>query len=99
MLYYASDLRRRVPCLPVESAPVPYPVELIRDIASRHGIEGDVRLLPDGGMVNEAWRIGEDAILRIVRPEMDQECDTEAAREAAVVPLTRAAGVRTPKLL
>lgn len=84
---------------PVEFALVPYPVELIRDLAARHGLSGVIELMPDGGMVNEAWRVGSSAILRVVRPEMDPECDTEAAREAAVVRLVRSAGLPTPDLL
>lgn len=49
-------------------------------------------------MVNEAWRIG-DAVLRIVRQDMNAECDTEAPREVAIVPLLRKAGIKTPALL
>ena len=77
---------------------MPYPVELIKELAARHGVVGEPVLMPDGGMVNEAWRIG-DAVLRIVREGAHEECDTEAPREAAVVPLARSAGVRTPALI
>lgn len=46
-------------------------------------------------MANEAWLIGE-YVLRIIR---DEEASDEPAREAAVVPLARSAGVRTPELV
>ena len=48
--------------------------------------------------MNDAYRIG-DAVLRIVREDGDKECDDEAAREAAVVPLALQAGVKTPELI
>ena len=78
---------------------MPYPVELIQSIADRHGLSGDLSLLPKGGMVNEAWSIGDTHILRIVAEGGDAECDTEVAREGAVVPLLVAAGMRTPRLI
>lgn len=77
---------------------MPYPIDLIRAIAERHSIPGEPVLQPQGGMVNEAWRIG-DHILRIVMEGNDEECDVESAKEAAVVPRLRAMGVRTPELV
>lgn len=77
---------------------MPYSLDLIRDIARRHGLHDEPVLLPEGGMVNDAYLIGE-AVLRIVREGNDEECDPEAAREAALVPLAIAAGVRTPELI
>lgn len=56
-------------------------------------------LLPKGGMVNEAWAIGEGHILRIVAEDRDKECDDEAMREAAVVPLVVGAGITAPRLV
>ncbi len=77
---------------------MPYPSHLIRSIAARHGVSGEPELMPDGGMVNEAWRIGAH-VLRIVKERGHKECDDEAKREAAVVPAVVAAGIRTPKLV
>ena len=72
-----------------------YPLETVRAIADRHNIAGEPELLPEGGMVNEAWRIG-DHILRICFLEDGKD---EAEREAAVVPLVIEAGIRAPKLV
>jgi aminoglycoside phosphotransferase (APT) family kinase protein len=78
---------------------VPYSEDLVRSIAERHGLSADVAPMPKGGMVNDAWSIGGTHVLRIVAEGMDPECDTEAPREAAVVPLLTAAGIRTPRLV
>jgi aminoglycoside phosphotransferase (APT) family kinase protein len=51
--------------------------------------------MPDSGMVNEAWLIGDSHVLRIIANE---DADDEAEREGLVVPLVRAAGVRSPEL-
>jgi aminoglycoside phosphotransferase (APT) family kinase protein len=48
------------------------------------------------GMVNEAWMLDDRYVLRITIVE---EAYDEADREAWVVPLARAAGVRSPELL
>ena len=74
---------------------MPYPVEIVQEIARRHGIVGEPELLPNGGMVNEAWRIG-DHILRICIIEDGKE---EAERESVVVPLIIENGIRAPKLI
>jgi hygromycin-B 7''-O-kinase len=74
---------------------VPYPVATIGEIARRHNLHGEPELLPNGGMVNEAWRIG-DHILRICILEDGQE---EAERESVVVPLIIEHGIRAPKLV
>lgn len=78
---------------------MPYPPSLIGQIADRHGLSGELKLLPKGGMVNEAWAIGECYILRIVAPDREPECDTEAQREAAIVPLLIEARMTTPRLV
>ena len=77
---------------------MPYPADLIRSIAAHNSISGEPELMPDGGMVNEAWRIGEH-VLRIVKERGHKECDDEAKREAAVVPAAVAAGIRTPRFV
>src|SRR6185503_1281239 len=56
---------------------------------------GEPELLPAGGMVNEAWRIG-DHILRICLAEEGKD---EAEREAAVVPVVVEAGLKVPRLI
>ncbi len=76
-----------------------YSPSLIRAIALRHGLSGEVSPLPAGGMVNEAWAIGDDHILRIVMEGSDPACDGEAVRETAVVALVRRAGIKTPRLV
>ncbi|MEX2244761.1 MAG: aminoglycoside phosphotransferase family protein [Fimbriimonadaceae bacterium] len=78
---------------------MPHPESLIRTIADRHGLAGGLELLPKGGMVNEAWAIGDSHILRIVTEGNDAECDDEAPREAAVVPLVVVAGITAPRLV
>lgn len=77
---------------------MPYAESLIRAIADRHGLSGDLVPLPKSGMVNDAWLIGEGHILRIVNESID-DADGEAAREAAVVPVVRAAGLTVPALV
>lgn len=52
--------------------------------------------LPKGGIVNEAWTIGEDHVIRVT---FKKGCDGEAALEEVVVPIVVAAGIRTPKLV
>lgn len=69
---------------------------LIRTLARRHGLPGEPSLLPAGGMVNEAWLLGDSHVLRIAVAE---GCDDEAAREVAVMPLVERAGLLAPKLV
>ncbi|MCB8932137.1 MAG: aminoglycoside phosphotransferase family protein [Chthonomonadaceae bacterium] len=75
---------------------MPYSPDLIRTLARRHGIEGEPALLPSGGMVNEAWLVGDAHVLRIAVAE---GCDDEAAREEAVMPLVLEAGICAPRLV
>jgi hygromycin-B 7''-O-kinase len=75
---------------------MPYPLELIQAIAAHHNLSGDVAKMPDSGMVNEAWLIGDDIVLRILQQE---DTDDEALRESKVVPLVRSAGVSSPELI
>src|SRR5690349_5239498 len=74
---------------------MPFSPELLDRIAVRHELCGEPKLLPNGGMVNQAWEIG-DAIVRICRIE---EAQDEAAREAMVVPLVIEAGIKAPRLI
>ena len=75
---------------------MPTDTGLVNRIAARHGITGEPRLLPNSGMVNEAWMLGGTHVLRIIFKDV---CDDEAEREAAVVPVVREAGIRTPALV
>lgn len=76
-----------------------YSIDDVRRIAARHGITGDIALLPNSGMVNEAWSVG-NCVVRILKDdENSEEALQEPKREAAVVPLAREAGIRTPELV
>ncbi|MDQ2985644.1 MAG: aminoglycoside phosphotransferase family protein [Armatimonadota bacterium] len=75
---------------------MPYSVEFIREIAGKHGIQGEPTLMPASGMVNEAWLLDDRFVLRI---NIVDDADDEPAREAFVVPIVRAAGVRSPELI
>jgi len=75
---------------------VTYSSEIVEQIKRKHRLDGEPTLLPFTGMVNEAWAIGDEYILRI---NLREECDDEAPREAVVVPLVRAAGLRSPELI
>jgi aminoglycoside phosphotransferase (APT) family kinase protein len=77
---------------------VPHPESLIRAIADRHGLAGGLKLMPQGGMVNDAWAIGNGYVLRIVMEQIDN-ADGEAEREAAVFPFVQSAGVTAPRLV
>lgn len=80
--------------MPVQFAQT-YTADQVKAIATHHLLHGEPRLLPNSGMVNEAWLIG-DAVIRIIR---DAENDDEAERESWVVPLVGSGGVPTPELL
>lgn len=72
--------------------------ETLRQIGERHGIAGCyVERLPETGIFNAIYRLGEGAIVRIPRnhPTFIQA----ACNEVVAVPAARAAGVRTSRLL
>jgi hygromycin-B 7''-O-kinase len=75
---------------------MPYEPEIIRQIAVEHGLSTDVSLLPDSGMANEAWLLGDGHVLRIIR---DEEGDDEAERENLVMPLVLEAEIPSPRLV
>lgn len=81
----------------VELPPFP-PVEpeTLQEIAKRHG-ERDVRRLPQVGLFNAVYALGNDLILRIPRQHPDFVAATE--REAVASPLAKRVGVRTPALV
>src|SRR6185503_16704393 len=74
---------------------MPFSLEALDRISERHGLSGESKLLPNSGMVNQAWEVG-DAIVRICRI---QDGKDEAAREVLVVPKVIEAGIRAPKLI
>lgn len=72
--------------------------ETLQAIAKLHGLRGaTVERLPETGIINAIYRLGETAILRVPRNHPD--FIAHSYREAVAVPAARAAGVRTPALL
>lgn len=67
-------------------------------IAARHGLgEGHFSRLPDTGIINAVYLLGDHLVLRVPR---DHPAHVAQARaEAAAIPAARAAGVRTPQLV
>lgn len=84
-----SDVNRVTPFPLVETA-------TLQEIARRYG-ERDVRRLPQIGMFNALYALGQNLILRVPRDHPDFVAAT--AREAVASPLARKAGVRTPALV
>jgi aminoglycoside phosphotransferase (APT) family kinase protein len=68
----------------------------LQEIASRHG-ERDVHRLPQLGMFNAVYALGQNLILRVPRNHPDFVAAT--AREAVASPLAKKVGVRTPTLV
>lgn len=68
----------------------------LKQIARRHGAHG-VRRLPQVGLFNAVYALGDDLILRV--PRQNPDFTAAAEREAVAVPLARRAGVRTPALV
>ena len=79
----------------------PFPVitdEILCSIAERHDLGTDeFTLLPQVGIFNKIYQVGDDFILRISREH--PKSFIIARIEAIAVPVARAAGVRTPRLL
>ncbi len=64
----------------------------------RHGLDaGSFSLLPEVGIFNRIYLLGEDFILRVPRDHPISAAD--ARKEAIAVPAARRAGVRTPRML
>jgi aminoglycoside phosphotransferase (APT) family kinase protein len=77
----------------VEAAP-----ETLRAVAERHGLPTSPLLrLPDAGIFNAVYRLGDVAILRI--PRNHPKFIAASLAESIAVPAARRAGVRTPRLL
>ncbi len=72
--------------------------EHLQAIAERHNLGTDAfTLLPQIGIFNKVYQVGDDYILRIARDH--PKSFVVARREAIAVPLARAVGVHTPNLL
>ena len=75
---------------------MPVEKEIVDRTSAAHGIGGRAELMAASGMVNEAWMLDDRFVLRITILE---DAADEADREAWVVPIARAAGVRSPELI
>jgi aminoglycoside phosphotransferase (APT) family kinase protein len=75
---------------------VPTEIAVVKQIAEKNEITGDVRLMPSSGMVNEAWMLDDRFVLRITTAE---DAFDEAGREAWIVPIVRAAGAMSPEII
>jgi aminoglycoside phosphotransferase (APT) family kinase protein len=76
----------------------PVPAEALAAILTRHGL-GDRALapLPDTGIINRVYRLGDDLVLRV--PRRHPAHAEQARREALAAPAARAVGVRTPRVV
>jgi len=73
-------------------------IEALRAVASRHGIPPDtVTRLPDTGIFNAIYLLGDEHILRV--PRQHPAHYQALYNESVAVPLARTLGVRTPALL
>ncbi len=69
---------------------------MLAAIARRHGVSGEnVRPIPSG-VANHVFHLGDGLILRIPQTERSL---LDLAKEAAVIPAAREAGVRTPDVV
>lgn len=67
-------------------------------IAARHGLAvGPIRRLPQVGMINAIYALGDDYVLRV--PRAHPGAIAQARAEVVAAPTARAAGVRTPRLV
>jgi aminoglycoside phosphotransferase (APT) family kinase protein len=78
--------------------PTPVSKNAFAAIAARHGIgTRSFRLLPDVGIINSIYLVGDDLILRVPR---NHPAHIEQLRtEATAAPVAKAAGVRTPRVV
>ncbi|HEY0475423.1 MAG TPA: phosphotransferase, partial [Kribbella sp.] len=72
------------------------PDDVLAALASRYGVRLEaVREVP-GGVANRAFVLGDELFLRIPRTA---EFGRDLRKEVAVIPVARAAGVRTPAIV
>ena len=77
---------------------LPPPVALdLGAVARRHGLPGPVEPLPEQGIFNSVYRVGDGLILRV--PRNDPFFVAAARKELVVVPAAREIGVRTPAIV
>ena len=77
---------------------LPPPVEVdLTAIARRHELRGPIEPLPEQGIFNSVYRVGDGLILRV--PRNDPFFVAAARKELAVVPAAREAGIRTPAIV
>lgn len=73
-------------------------VEAVHAIATRHAFQvTTITRLPDTGIFNAIYLLGQDLVLRV--PRQHPAHIDALYREAIVVPVARAVGVRTPALI
>jgi hygromycin-B 7''-O-kinase len=78
--------------------PVPPPVGALRAISRRWGLDAtELTAPPLPGVANRVWFLGERLVLRVANP--DPVSTAALHKEAAIIPLARRAGVRTPRLV
>ena len=68
----------------------------VHEIAARYGVRPEAVLEVPGGVANQAFALGDRLFLRIPR---SQEFEADLLKEVAVIPVARAAGVRTPAIV
>lgn len=74
------------------------PLEAVCTLAEEFGLPAAaVQRLPDVGLTNAIYALGEDLVLRV--PRQGERFSRCLKQEAAVVPLVIAAGVRAPRLV
>ncbi|TCO43487.1 phosphotransferase family enzyme [Kribbella antiqua] len=65
------------------------------EIGRRHGVPPDQVAEVVGGVANRGFALGEKLFLRVARPGFE----ADLRKEVGVVPVARAAGVRTPEII
>jgi aminoglycoside phosphotransferase (APT) family kinase protein len=77
---------------------LPPPVEVdLAAIARRHGLPEPIEPLPEQGIFNSVYRVGDGPILRV--PRNDPFFIGAARKELVVVPVAHGAGIRTPAIV
>lgn len=78
--------------------PTPVSAEALSAIATRHGLRFDrAEVLIPAGIINTTYAVSSRHVLRV--PRAHAAFVKDAFREAAAIPVARAAGVRTPELV
>ena len=73
-------------------------METLQEVSRRYGLDTDsFSLLPQVGIFNLIYVLGEDFVLRVPRDHLISAAD--ARKESVAVPVAREAGVRTPRII